>query len=130
MNSRLGRHEPLPRPAQPPYELTTVSIGKARQSIHYVIALKSDAASDIVQFLRVSIGYHLNDALPLCGNDGEQHLPLLDTQPCGTCESYLELLEGDLDAARWAKAEETVAWAAIDEAVRASVREEVNGVGW
>jgi hypothetical protein len=130
MSSRLGRHQPLPRPAEPPYERAEVSVGKARQSTHYVIALSPDVAPDIVRFLRVSIGYHLGDGLPLCGNDGDQHPPLPSAQPCGSCQSYLEIFEGDLDDARWAKAEETLAWSAIDDAVRAAIRAQPDRVGW
>jgi hypothetical protein len=129
-NHRLGRHPALPRPADPPYECTEVSVGKARQSIHYVISLKPTVADEIVQFLRVSMGYHLGDALPLCGHEGVQHPPVPGMQPCGSCKSYLEMFEGDLDDARWAKAEETFAWSAIDDAVRAVVGEQPDGVGW
>jgi hypothetical protein len=130
MSNRLERHKPLPRPAEPPYERTEVSVGEARQSTHYVIAFKPTLSDDIVRFLRVSMGYHLGDGLPLCGNDGEQQPPLPKSQPCGSCESYLEIFEGDLDDARWAKAEETIAWPAIDDAVRAAVRARPDGVGW
>jgi len=130
MSNHLGRHRPLRRPAEPPYGRTEVSVGKEDRSTHYVIALKPAVAGDIVRFLCVSIGYHLGDGLPLCGNDGDQHPPLANTLPCGSCQSYLEIFEGDSDDARWARAEETLAWSAIDDAVRAVVGARPDGVGW